>query len=74
MKIEIENAEEVEKEITYPCLMEGLFGPKLLILFKDENSGICLQSPHNHQTMQSFSYLDASNYKPFKGKITLSND
>lgn len=69
MKIEVKNPES--KEIEYPCLMEDTLDT--IVLFTKKSVGTVVASK-----AYSLGYTSKDwpmrIFKPFKGKITLSND
>ena len=71
MKFKIEKS--ANKDIDYPCLMESISERNLVILFTDPNTGVCVYSCFLQGGVIR-SDLDLANFKPFNGKITLSND
>jgi ribosome-associated toxin RatA of RatAB toxin-antitoxin module len=71
MKLEVNNKEQ-NAEIKYPCLMIS-DNYECIVLMQKEETGIALK--HENQEMGYFSNMwDMSEFKPFNGTITLSND
>jgi hypothetical protein len=71
MKIEVNNKEQ-NTEIEFPCLMISDDSECIVLMHKEE-IGIALK--HENQEIGYFSNnWDMSEFKPFKGTITLSNE
>lgn len=69
--------EEKETEIRkkYPCLMEiGLPSEKIIVLFYEEKCGIVVNNNPHYQIGHYDNVWCESDFKPFSGKVILSNE
>lgn len=77
MKIEITNdpPPKPEPELTYPVLMESVKGEHTITLFTSPQEGFAMKhSGKPHLCRSWVSAANQSQWKPFLGTITLSND
>lgn len=75
MKIKIKNKNTKESKITYPCLMSYKDNDQLIVLFTDTHTGVVLRTNDINNPVGAIENDWVSqSFKPFKGKITLSND
>lgn len=71
MKVELIETQR-EKEITYPCLM--ISREKAVVLFYRRDEGVCLKHSILEEIGKYADYWDITQFKPFTGKVVLSNE
>lgn len=67
--------EEIEKkEITYPCLMEGCTSGDIVLFVNDTHGTVVKEGRFGYNLGSHHKGFIQGNFKPFKGKVILSND
>lgn len=72
MKSEIIQDKPEDTVIEYPCLMQGIDG--FVVLFAAKSVGIVVKENKNYNIGFYSEGWFMSHFKPFKGKLVLSND
>ena len=73
MKSEIIQEQPEDAAIEYPCLMQWKSGD-LLVLFTSYTKGTVVFEGDGHSMGYYSNSWQHGNFKPFKGKLVLSND
>ena len=73
MKSEIIQEQPEDTAIGYPCLMQWKYGD-LLVLFTSYTKGTVVFAGNGHQVGHYSTDWQHYKFKPFKGKLVLSND
>ena len=76
MKSEIIQEQPEDSAIEYPCLMQLNSNPEFIVLFSSDTTGMVILNGHSHcwEVGDYSNKLVVGNFKPFKGKLVLSND
>lgn len=74
MKITI-NEKKQNTEIKYPCLMQSLSSPDLVVFMLRSGHGLVVRhSGDRYRDLEMEDSWIMPNFKPFQGSITLSNE
>ena len=68
--------DESKHPICFPCIMESVKQPRILVLFTEENCGVILEGKEHEVGVFSDDWIpasDKSEWKRFYGTVTLSN-